>query len=818
MLLKLHLWNTYRKIIMSKTRTYLMKRNLLAIFLTFITLAGSAQHLIKGKVIDEDNQPVISASILLQKKSEKSIVQTSITDSIGVFLLNPKQTLQHQLVISAIGFESTFVDLPDALHQDTILLVRLTRQGKQLKEVNIYMKAPLIVRKTDRILFNVENSLSAIGGDGIDALSKAPGVRVNDNGINIVGKNSIKIMVNDKLIQLSGVDLISYVKSIPSGNIKRIEIITNPSARYEADGNSGLINIVLKQNGEQGFNGMINTGGIIASRYTAGLTGIFNYNQGKLHLSSNLSGVYLKIESKSFSAFSGPKSLWERQLDELTTGKGGRGDIRVDYDLTANTIIGVKYMEGARHYTIDSKEDGAFYATGRLLDSTLVLTSKDKLKYTLRNFEFYLDHKIDTSGKKIEFTSNYFKYGTIDNNHFQSKSYTPELEFLNNYQPVGLAQDERFDIFSSKLDLSLPYKFASLELGAKISNIKSKNDLVYEPSSDAIVRNNNLFDYKENTQSLYATADKNFNKWSMKLGLRMEMTQTTGRSSLQTSANKNDYVQLFPTFYLKHSPNENNAFSFTYGRRINRPDYSLLNPARLYSAVNVYEEGNPFLKPSFSNNFELNYNYKDWLSTSVYSNFVSNGFSPLDFFDPQSNIQSRVQRNYANSVAIGLSETLTINKISWWENNNQLNIYMERSKSNGAIAEGTLKQWSGYVSTDNTFTLNTKKTLMANATFWYQFPEVANRLISSAYYATDLSLRAMFMDRKLTFSLNSSDIFKTSQRKYKGIVNGVHQFNTAYKDNRKTMISILYRFGNSKGNKASRNTDDTETNRIKQGI
>lgn len=795
-----------------------MKRNLLTILLTFISLAVPAQHLIKGKVIDDNNRPVISASVLLQKKSEKSIVQTSITDSSGIFLLNPKQTLQHQLLISAIGFQPAYVDLPDALHQDTILLVRLNSQGKQLKEVNIEVKPALIVRKTDRILFNVENSLSAIGGDGIDALSKAPGVRVNDNGINIVGKSSIKIMVNDKLIQLSGTDLINYVKSIPSANIKRIEIITNPSARYEADGNSGLINIVLKKNGAQGFNGMINTGGIVASRYTAGLTGIFNYNLDKLHISSNLSGVYQEIESKYSSIFSSSKSSWERQMEELTKGKGGRGDLRVDYDLTANTTIGLKYMEGARHFTIDSKEKGAFYTPARLLDSTLIHSGKDKLQYTLRNFEFYLDHKIDTAGKKMEFTSNYFRYGTADDNHFQSTSYTPQQELLNQYQPIGLAQDERFDIFSSKLDFSLPYKFASLELGAKISNIKSKNNLSYAPASDAIVLNNNLFDYKENTQSLYATADKDFNKWSIKLGLRMEMTQTTGRSSLQTSAQKNDYVQFFPTFYLKHSPNENHVFSFTYGRRINRPGYSLLNPARFYSAVNVYEEGNPFLKPSFSNNFELNYNYKDWLSTSVYSNFVSNGFSTLDFFDPQSNIQSRVQRNYANSVSIGLSETVTINKLSWWENNNQLNVYLERSESNGAIAEGTLKQWSGYVSTDNTFTLNTKKTLMANATLWYQFPEVSNRLISEAYYAADLSLRAMFMQRKLTLSLNSSDIFKTSQRKYKGIVNGVHQFNTAYKDNRKTMISVLYRFGNSKGNKASRKTDDTETNRIKQEI
>lgn len=794
-----------------------MKRNLLTLFLTWITLNSYGQYLIKGKVIDKNNQPVISASIFVQKKLDKSILQTGITDSAGVFLLNPKRTLLHQLVINAIGFEPALVDLPDTLYRDTTLLIRLTDQGNQLKQVTIFAKVPLIERKTDRILFNVENSLSAVGGDGLDALSKAPGVRVNDDGINIVGKNSIKVMVNDRLIQLSGADLINYVKSIPSANIKRIEIITNPSARYEADGNSGLINIVLKKNLAQGFNGLINTGGILSSRYTAGFTGIFNYNLEKLHVSSNITTVYSEIESHSLTEFSVAASNWEQRMKALIKGKGIRGDIRVDYDLSANTTAGLKYMEGWRDYTDQNERNTFFSRPDQTLDSVLRTFGKEKLLYTLRNFEFYIDHRIDTTGKKIEFASNYFRYGTADDNQFQSTSYNSGNDILNQYQSVISSQDEHIDIYTTKLDLTLPYKFASLEFGGKISSISSKNNLVYESKSDLNVLNDNLFDYKENTQSLYASANKDFNQWSVKLGLRMEATQITGNSSVQDQTQKNDYIQLFPTFYLKHILNKSNILSFTYGRRINRPDYRLLNPARIYSAVNVYEEGNPFLKPSFSNNFELNYNYKDWLNTSVYTNFVSNGFSTLNFFDAENNIQSKVPRNYANFITIGMGETVTFNKVSWWENNNQFNVYYEQSKSNGAVAEGTLKQWSGYLSTDNTFILNKKKTLMANTRVWYQFPEVSNRLISEAYYAADLSLRAMFMERKLTLAFNVTDVFKTSQRKYKGVINGVNQFNTLYRDNRQARFAILYRFGNSKGNKAARKIDNAETNRVNQG-
>lgn len=794
-----------------------MKRNLLSVLLILHALTSSAQHLIKGKVISQNSEPVISASIVLQHKSDKSILQTSITDSAGVFVLNPKQTSQHQLLVNAIGFETVFIDLPNVLNQDTILLIRLTNQGKQLNQVSIYGKAPLIERKTDRILFNVENSLSAIGGDGIDALSKAPGIRVNDNGINIVGKSGVKVMVNDRLIQLSGTDLITYVKSIPADNIKRIEIITNPSARYEADGNSGLINIVLKKNRSQGFNGMINSGAILASKYTTGLTGIFNYNLEKLHISSNVTGVYSEIASKATTRYSTLTHLWERESKNLNTGKGIRGDVRVDYDVTAYTTMGLKYMEGIRKYTTDLEENGTYSSLPvKRLDSSLLNRGKDDLQYNLRNFEFYVDHKIDTTGKKLEFAANYFKYGTGDDNIFQSDSYSPQNLSLNKYQPINSTVDEGIEIFTNKLDLTLPYKFANLEFGGKLSNIKSKNSLNYLGNSAAEIQSNNVFNYTEKTQSLYGSADKDFSKWSIRVGLRMETTQTNGVSSTQELGQKNNYTQLFPTFYLKHALDTNSVLSFTYGRRINRPDYSFLNPARVYSAVNVYQEGNPFLKPSFSNNFELNYNYKDWLNTSVYTNFVSNGFTALNFFDAESNVQSQVQRNYANSVAIGLSETVSFNKLKWWESNNQFNVYLDRSKSIGAVTEGTIKQWSSYLSTDNTFTLNTKKTLMANATFWYQFPETSGRLISEAYYSADFSFRAMFMDRKLMLALNVSDVFKTSQVKYNGIINGVTQFSTQYRDNRRGRLTIVYRLGNSKGNKAARNADNEETNRVNQ--
>jgi hypothetical protein len=411
-----------------------LKSIIIATSLTLSTLNLFAQFSIKGKIIDQDSHPVVSATILLRKKSDGSIQQTNISDSSGFFLFRPGLAYPYQIRITSTGFKPTTVDLTDVIRQDITILIRLVEQGKQLNQVSIYAKGPIIERKTDRVIFNVENSLSAIGGDGIDALSKAPGVRINDNNVAIAGKSTVKIMINERLIQLSGIDLINYLKSIPSDNIKRIEIITNPSARYEADGNSGLINIVLKKNLSPGFNGMINTGAILASRYTTGLTGIFNYNLKKLHLSSNLTSFYSEIRSSSLNDLSDEARLWKQQSESLTKGKGLRGDVRIDYDISNNTTAGLKFAESSSDCTIGNDTKGLFYTVNKL-DSGLWSKNKEKLNYTVRNMEFYIGHKLDTLGKKIEFTANYFNYETADDNLFQSRSYTKNDELLNNYLP-----------------------------------------------------------------------------------------------------------------------------------------------------------------------------------------------------------------------------------------------------------------------------------------------------------------------------------------------------------------------------------------------
>jgi outer membrane receptor protein involved in Fe transport len=791
-----------------------MKKTLLLLVYAIVPLAVFSQR-INGTVLNKKNQIIKDASIALKSVPDKRILQSSFTDSLGAFKFIAKPDIDYILVVSSIGYQSDTVSLLGKNRSDTSMIVRLKQSIQELKVVEITKKKPLIERKIDRLVYNVENSLLAENGDGIEAISKAPGIRINDLSIDIVGKNEVRVMVNEKLVQLSGADLINYLRTIPASNISKIEVITNPSARYEADGNSGIVNVVLKKNSLIGFNGIINTGVILASHYNTGLTSIINYNKGKLHFGGSISSYMAKVNSSFNEIFESKSTGYYNDGSQVSKRKGIRGDLRVDYDISDQVSMGIKYAYNTNENKILSLSEASFHRLPTQIPDSILLNQRNgNTPLNTGSIDFYVLSKLDTLGKRLEFQSSFFEHDQANDDFLKSTRFAainrPDFE----YPLTSVKLDKNIRIFSNKADLILPYKFAELELGAKISHIKSSNYLNYSNNVLFNVISSNKFTYTENTQAAYLSASKEMGKWAIKLGLRAEGSQTTGQSSLNIPASKNNYLQLFPTIYLKNTVDADHTLNLSFGRRINRPAYDILNPARIYTSGTSFEEGNPLIRPSFSNNIEAGYNYKDWLSTTIYANFVKNGFGAISLLTAD-NVQSLTYSNYINSTSTGISETISFNKIKWWESNNQFNVYLNQSSFHGGVSESTVKAFSAYVSTDNTFSLNKDRTLMAGAVFWYQFPEQSDILKTDAYYSLDLSLRTMFIQRKLIFSAGFTDVFRTSQRTYSGVVNGISQLSTNYRDNRNFRFMVVYRFGNSKNNSAARNFDNSEADRIR---
>jgi len=783
-------------------------------FCFIITLTAKGQEAMRGFVSNQNKQPIASANILLRSITNKAILKTSITDGTGKFQLSGKIPSGSYLEINALGYKSQERKINDSSdHQ--LLTFELAEIDHTLAEVSITNKKPLIERLVDRVVFNVENSISTIGGDALDAIAKSPGARVNELDISIIGKNTVAVMLNDKLLNLTGADLINYLRSIPADNIKRIEIISNPPAKYDATGNTGLINIVTKKNLAEGYNGTINTGLKAASYATSGLTTTQNYNNKGFHISSVLTGYISKVNSNSVSNYTYPESTFDQNSTEISKRRGARGDFAIDYDVNKNLVIGGKYGFSANNFSSKSDELSTVKSTnGTAQDSTLNSPGSRKLPINNQSFNIYLEQKLDTTGAKIEIEANYFTHNNDEDNQFQTT--VAGNNRSNDYSAVDIYSQQDIKIANSKIDVTLPLPILNISFGGKVSFIKSNNEINYSRALNSAQDLNDNFTYHENVQSLYFNANKKLHKFSFQFGLRGEYTQIRSFSTSTGNRVDNSYISIFPTAFLKYNPNEGNTFSLTYGRRINRPDYETLNPFRTYSSVYAYSSGNSDLQPSFSNNIELSHNYKDWLNSSVYLNIINSGFSRLTIVDPNTIIQGSLYSNYLKSYTYGISETYTFSKIKWLESNNQFNLYYVKSLSDNINTPPSFKGFGSYVSTDNTLLLNKNRTLMANVNFWYQFPELSYLNNFDSNYALNLGFTTRLLQKKLILSLNATDIFKTSIRSYSTINNGINEYYRSINDNRSFRLAIIYKFGNRKGNKDPHETDSQEAYRVKK--
>jgi len=300
-------------------------------------------------------------------------------------------------------------------------------------------------------------------------------------------------------------------------------------------------------------------------------------------------------------------------------------------------------------------------------------------------------------------------------------------------------------------------------------------------------------------QALYISGNKQMGKWETQLGLRMENTQTKGTSKTLQETNKNNYLKLFPTLYIKYSPNENNSLSFNYSKRISRPGFYSLNPFVRYITPYTTSQGNPFLQPSYTHNLELNYTYKDNWNTSLFFNKTLQDMQQVTFLstDNNNNIYSAIKReNYGSFYSIGISESYTFKKWKWWESVNSGSLFYKNIQSDITGFTGG-QSWSAFLESDNTFTLNAKKTLFLSLDAWYLFPQYeALSKIARSVYEINVGFKALLLKKQLTVNLYFEDVFNSTPYKITSVENGIPSvFNN--NDYRQSIrLSLKYTFGN----------------------
>lgn len=774
-----------------------MKHLITFILLTIPTLLLSQVQL-KGKVID-NTEPVVWANVALTTLNGE-IITGGITDDNGTFNLNTEPG-NYKLIISFIGYTNfeKEINLSENLDLGTIIL---KEDANSLDEVVITHHKKLIEQKPDRLIFNVENSVTAVGGDALDALSIAPGLRVQNNSINLLGRGESRVMINGRLLQLTGEDLVNYLSSIASDNIKKIEIITSPPAKFEAEGNGGLINIILKKGR---LNSWKNTISVVDNINTYNFLTLRNsllYNKNKLSLSLNINGTkgnYRNLEE--FQVFY-PNSTWDININSKNRQDNLSAQLLVDYDISENTTAGVQYLGDTKNPDIIDESISNIFNQTNTLDSLLVNNGNNRVKVNSHLINLHSNTKLDTLGRSISFDLDYFSYDSNQNRDFITNSFLPNNELLGINASANTASDQKIENYSIKTDIEHPLKFINLSYGAKISTIKNNSDIRFfntitgTPILDTNI--SNTFEYKENNQALYVSGLKKINdKWDIQLGLRLENTTTEGFSVELNQTNTNDYTKLFPSLYASYKSNDNNSLSLSYGKRVQRPRFRDLNPFRVVVNSNTFSVGNPFLRPSFIDNFEFKHTYKEKFTTNVFLNIEDDGSSIIFTSDVENSTQIITRANFFKQYVYGIGESFLFNKISWWQSQNSLNLIGSETEFTEDIGAELQNGITFSATSSNKFTFNKSTKLQLDLA--YDSPFKVGLFSLGQTYSVDLGISKQFLNKDLQLAILVKDIFNTSSlNNLESSVNGIRQVYGQNDNNRFIRISASYSFGNKK--------------------
>ncbi|AWG25993.1 TonB-dependent receptor domain-containing protein [Flavobacterium kingsejongi] len=604
-----------------------MRNKLLFCLSLFFTtsILSAQQYTVSGTITNQNNRPLEFVNAILLKNDTIAIQKTT-ADSLGVFSMIAEQG-DYTLRLEQFG--TLVLKREISLFQTTNLGNITVEESILLEGVTINAQKKLVEQKMDRLVYNVENSIASQAMNGLDAIRNTPLVRVQDDNISIVGKGGVSVMINDRIVNLSGNELTNYLQSLRSDDIARIEVITTPPSKYDAQGNSGIINIILKRNPNMGWSGNV-SGTYQRNSYNGYRTGAtLNYQSEKWSSSLKIRKYDLAYQlDGTRNLIGGQNSIYTTETRKDQASAFGL-NYSLDYKINDHSNAGFIYDFSQGNYDINA-EGSSRYEQQTQVDSTLNTRAVQHWKTPTHTFNAYYDVKLDTLGKKINFTGNYLSNAPDKNNDFNTDNTT-----TNNQAIVRNNSNMQYSIYSGQADLTIPYKFLTLETGAKYTFLDNTSNVGYYnyTGSNYILdpQNSNMFEYKEHNYAGYISLQKEFNEeWSAKAGLRYEYTALQGQAPGDENSNlKKEYGKLFPTAYVSYKPDEDHVFSLNYSRRINRPDFQSLNPFRWYTNPYMYYSGTPTLQPSYNNNVELSYSYKGKLTFGLYNQNSRNTTSSI---------------------------------------------------------------------------------------------------------------------------------------------------------------------------------------------
>ncbi|MEO7312218.1 MAG: outer membrane beta-barrel family protein [Chitinophagaceae bacterium] len=738
------------------------------ILVTITSNSVNAQHVVSGRIVNSDLQPVPNANALLLNPKDSSLVKGTITNSTGQFSFQNIASGKYLLSYSYTGFQTIFSAPLSVSGKTAIETVTLIRESSQLNAVTVIGKKPLFEQKIDRMVVNVKNSITSTGGTVLDVLEKSPGVIVSKQAgtITMNGKDGVRVMINGKLDYMPASALVQMLDGMSATNVERIELITTPPAKYDAEGNAGYINIVLLNNPNTGFNGSyaITAAGFVGSEPSANFN--FNYRQKKV----NLYGGYNFSRLAQKQVFTNYRRVIYQGKTSETSTASDRDPVQlnhglrlgIDYQFGKKTVLGILASGYNNKWTMDAVN--TIHTTINGVPDTSIIVNNDEVnhwKNLMGNIN--LQHNFD-SGDELTFNIDWLRYKDSNPTNYTN------LYYKGSSNPVKTESTRSGkETVITILPLQLDYKKkinnkTELETGLKTVLSKFTNDVRIESlkqngwKADTSLTANYFL--KENTSAAYASVSITASeKTSIKAGLRYEYTS----SNLGTETVKNivdrKYGKLFPTFYISHKLNDVNSFNFSYSRRINRPTFNDLAPFVIFLDPNTFVSGNAALQPSIADAVKIDYLIKKAVISLGYTYEAQSIASFQTEVNAASNQQYIIARNLTSTQIVFGSLSLPISITKWWFSQLNLNTTWQNVKADYKQKSLAVSKFDYNISGFQSFTL--PKDYAIELSGFYQSATLFGASPSRPFGSFNAGIQKKFVSSNSTLRLGVDNIFNT---------------------------------------------------------
>lgn len=807
-------------------------RKLITVFTGLMMTASVLQaQKITGNVKDEQGKGLDKTTVSLLNAKDSSVAKLAVTADNGKFSITPDKPGSYLLGTSHVGYNNYYSKVFEVSGGGDLNLgdISMQKAGSSLAGVTVTSKKPMVEVKADKTILNVEGTINATGNDALELLRKSPGVLVDkDDNISLAGKNGVRIYIDGKPSPLAGADLANYLKSLNSAQIEAIELITNPSAKYDAAGNAGIINIRLKKNKAFGTNGSVNAGYNIGiyPKYNAGIN--FNHRNKGI----NVFGNYNYNRTKQNNAFNLYRTVLDTIFDNKTTAifrNNSHGfKTGIDFFVNRKSTFGVLINGniGENSFNNNSRTPISYKPTGVV---SRILVANNQNDMSRNNVNFNLNYRYaDTAGRELNLDADYGLFRN-EGNQLQPNYYYDAISgsllsqvFYRFIAPTDI------DIYTLKADYEQNFKKGKLGFGGKYTAINTGNNFKrYDVSQlspelkTLDIARSNQFDYNENIFALYINYNKQLKGVMFQAGVRMENTSTTGDSyglnangdinkgNVQTF--KRNYTDFFPSASLTFNKNPMNQWGISYSRRIDRPAYQDLNPFEFKLDEYTFQKGNTSLRPQYTNIITLTNTYKYKLTTSLSYSHVNDVFAQLvDTTDKSKSFITR--KNLATRDLVGLNISYPFMYKTYMAFFNFSGNYSKyKADLGGGSRVIDVENVSFNIYQQHSLKFGKKKDWTAEVSGWYNSPALwEGAFRSRSMWSVDAGMQKNIFKGKGTFKVAVSDIFFSM--KWKGELDFAGQTTIASGnfESRQLKTSLTWRFGSNTVKSARQRKDASE--------